>query len=130
MIKGRGCADGRKQRTYLNKDDISAPTVATEALLLTCLIHAMEGRYVATVEIHGVFMQAEMEGDDVHMKLEGKMVNILTKINPSSYTKYSSTENGKLSCTLSLKNLYTVLSRLPYYSGKILPAPSLVGDLK
>ena len=33
-IKGRGCADRRKQRKYLTKDDTSAPTVATEALFL------------------------------------------------------------------------------------------------
>ena len=91
MIKGRGCADGRKQRLYLNKDDVSAPTVATEALLLTCLIDAMEGRDVATVDIPGAFMQADMEGDDVHLRLEGKMVNILTKIDPKLYSKYTST---------------------------------------
>ena len=41
-IKGRGCADGRKQRKYLTKEDIILPTVATEALFLTCLIYAME----------------------------------------------------------------------------------------
>ena len=33
-IKGRGCAEGRKQREYLTKDDTSAPTVATESLFL------------------------------------------------------------------------------------------------
>eukprot|EP00957_Ditylum_brightwellii_P124665 9501520-Ditylum_brightwellii.AAC.1 len=34
QIKGRGCADGRKQQTYTHKDETSAPTVATEALML------------------------------------------------------------------------------------------------
>ena len=59
-IKGRGCSDGRKQRKYLTKDDTSAPTVATEALFLTCIINSMEHRKVAAVEIPGAFMQADM----------------------------------------------------------------------
>ena len=44
IIKGRGCADGCKQRLYMDKDQVSAPTVATESLLLTCLVDAMENR--------------------------------------------------------------------------------------
>ena len=95
IIKGRGCADGRKQRVYLNKDDVSAPTVATESLLLTCLIDAMENRYIATVNIPGTFMQSDLEGDDLHLKLEGKMVDILAKLNPAHYTKYARVINGK-----------------------------------
>ena len=91
-IKGRGCADGRKQRSNTNKDDVSAPTVATEALLLTCLVDAMEERDVATVDIPGAFMQADMEGDDVHMKLEGKMVHLLAQIDPKLYRKYITDE--------------------------------------
>ena len=77
IIKGRGCVDGRKQRVYLNKDDISAPTFSTKSLLLTYLIDAMENRYIVTVDIPGDFMQSDLEGDDLHMKLEGKMVDIL-----------------------------------------------------
>eukprot|EP00957_Ditylum_brightwellii_P156873 11939680-Ditylum_brightwellii.AAC.1 len=45
-IKGHGCADGRKQRSYIPKDDASAPTVAIESLMLSCLIDAKEGRDV------------------------------------------------------------------------------------
>ena len=43
VIKGQGCTDRRKQRIYMDKGQVSAPTVATEALLLTCLVDAMEG---------------------------------------------------------------------------------------
>lgn len=42
-IKGRGCADGRKQREYTSKEAASAPTVAVESVLLTCVIDAKEG---------------------------------------------------------------------------------------
>jgi hypothetical protein len=40
-IKGRGCADGRKQRETMTKEETSSPTVATEALILTCVIDAI-----------------------------------------------------------------------------------------
>ena len=86
-IKARGCADGRKQRLTMNKDEVSAPTVATEALMLTCVIDAMEHRDVATVDIPSAFMQTDMEGDDVNMKLEGKMVDLLAKLDPTLYRK-------------------------------------------
>ena len=41
-IKGRGCADGRKQRVWTNKEDATSPTVSTEAVLLTSVIDAKE----------------------------------------------------------------------------------------
>ena len=39
-IKGRGFADGRKQREYMSMDDTSAPTVKTESLMITCVVDA------------------------------------------------------------------------------------------
>eukprot|EP00978_Attheya_sp_CCMP212_P040600 scaffold223530_cov39-Attheya_sp.AAC.1 len=60
-IKGRGCADGCKQRAYIQKEDASAPTVAIEAVMLSCAIYAKEGRNVATVDIPGAFLHADME---------------------------------------------------------------------
>ena len=42
QIKGRGCADGRKQRLNTPKDAASSPTVATESVLLSCVINAKE----------------------------------------------------------------------------------------
>jgi Reverse transcriptase (RNA-dependent DNA polymerase) len=79
IIKGRGCADGRKQRLYTNKDDASSPTVSIESVILTSVLDAAEGRDVATVDIPGAFMQADMD-DTVHMKLEGTMVDLILKI--------------------------------------------------
>jgi len=55
-IKGRGCADGRKQREYMSKDDTSSPTVCIEALVFSCMIDAMEGRDAATADIPGAFL--------------------------------------------------------------------------
>ena len=43
-IKGRGCADGQKQREHTAKDAASAPTVAIESVMLSCVIDAKEER--------------------------------------------------------------------------------------
>jgi hypothetical protein len=56
-IKGQGCADGRKQKEYISKDEISLPTVAIKSSMLSCTIDAKEGRDTATADIPGVFMQ-------------------------------------------------------------------------
>ena len=47
-IKGRGWADGQKQREFVTKEESSAPTISTEALFLTCISDALERRYVVT----------------------------------------------------------------------------------
>ena len=117
-IKGRRCADGRKQRLTMNKDEVSAPTVATEALMLTCVINAMEHRDVATVDVPCAFMQADMEGEEVNMKLEGKMVDLLAKLDPKLYRKYIIDEGGKQVLYVKLKKLYMELSKLQCYSGR------------
>jgi hypothetical protein len=39
-IKGRTLAGGKKQRDYIPKEDASSPSVATESVLLSCIINA------------------------------------------------------------------------------------------
>ena len=92
-IKGRGCADGRKQRLYKTKSETSSPTVAIESLMLSCVIDSRKGRDVATCDIPGAFMQANMD-DEVYMRIDGKMAELLVKINPNRYKKYLTNENG------------------------------------
>ncbi len=41
-IKGRTVAGGNKQRGYIEKEDASSPTVATESVILTSLVDAIE----------------------------------------------------------------------------------------
>ena len=43
MIKGRGVADGRKQREKIEPKDVTSPTVSTEAVMLTATIVVLEG---------------------------------------------------------------------------------------
>ena len=41
-IKARGCADGREQRVYKTKAEISSPTVAVESIFITSAMAAKE----------------------------------------------------------------------------------------
>jgi hypothetical protein len=93
-IKARGCADGRKQRETTRKEDASAPTVSVEAVMFSATIDAMEGRDVATVDIPGAFMQADID-EVVHVKFEGETAEMLVKLDPKLHWKYVKDENGK-----------------------------------
>ena len=83
-IKGRGCADGRKQRAYTAKEDAASPTVSNEAMFLKAVIDAMEGREVAVFNVPGAFMQADMD-KLVHVRFTGKMVELLLEIDKDMY---------------------------------------------
>jgi hypothetical protein len=92
-IKGRGCADGRKQRVYKTKEESSSPTVAIESLFLTAVIDAKEERDVVTCDIPGAFMHADMD-EVVHMRIDGPMARLLVKIDPKLYEPYLTYEKG------------------------------------
>ena len=66
---------------YYGKDEATSPTIATEAVFLTTVIDAMEERCVAVIDVAGAFLQADMpEGETVHLRLTGIMVDTLLKI--------------------------------------------------
>ena len=109
VIKGRDCADGRKQREYTTKEEARSPTVAIESVMLLCTIDAKENRDVGIVDIPNAFMQVDID-DTVHMKLEGKMTELLVKIDPKLYRPYVLIENGKTALYVELKKaLYGTL---------------------
>jgi hypothetical protein len=101
-IKGRGCADGRKQRLHTTKEDASSPTVAIESVMLSCVIDAQEERDTAIVDIPGAFMHAEMD-EIVHMRLESKMIELLARIDARLYRKHIVIENGREVLYVTLK---------------------------
>ena len=96
-IKGRGCADGRKQRSYIPKAEASSPTATLTGIMLTCMIDAYEKRDVATADIPGAFIQTKMpeEDRDVHVVLDGRMAELLAKISPDDYQKYVHNHRGQ-----------------------------------
>ena len=46
---------------YTNREEASYPTVSTEAMMLSCIMDALEGRDVAMVGIPGAFLHAYMD---------------------------------------------------------------------
>ena len=92
-VKAWGCANGHKQCLYKTKDETSSPTMNVEALFITCLIDAMEGREVMTCDIPGAFMRSEMD-ELIHMKLEGEIALLLIRLDPS-YKQFLTYQHGK-----------------------------------
>jgi hypothetical protein len=105
---GRGCVDGHCQRICSIKGDVSSPTVAIESVLLTSTIDAFKARDVATVELPGAFLQAEMEGI-VYVRVTDIVVDALTKIDPA-YNNHVTYEGNKIVLYVQLqKALYGTL---------------------
>ena len=104
-IKGRGCADGCKQRLYKTKDETSAPTIYVEYLFLLCMLNAQENRYTVTCDVPGAFMQADID-ELIHLRLDGELAELLIKVDPS-YRKFLTYE-GKTPV------IYTQLSKALY----------------
>ena len=87
-IKARGCADGRRQRIYKSKEETASPTVAIESVMMTCGIEAAENRAVVTVDVPGAFMQANMDEENLIMKIDGPTATLLGEMNPSKYQPF------------------------------------------
>jgi hypothetical protein len=116
MIKGRGCADLRKQQSQITKENASSPTVSLESLVLTCLIDVMERRYVATTDISGAFLHADMD-ELVHIRFEGALPELIIRISPGLYCKYLFIERVKQILTVILvKVLYGTIRLLLKFS--------------
>ena len=115
VLKGRTCADGRIQRSLYDKAATSSPTLSSDALMLTILIDAHEGRDVATADIAGAYLNADMD-DFVVMKFEGHEVDILCQLNPT-HRQHVVMEHGKPTLYVRLlKALYgCVRSALLWY---------------
>ena len=96
LIKGRTCADGSRQRRYLNPNEsVASPTVSLEALLSTLVVDAYERRHVAIFDVPGAYLHAEMPRDKrVIMRLRGQFVDIMVQVNPV-YSKFVTYENGQ-----------------------------------
>jgi hypothetical protein len=104
-IKGRTVADGSKQREKYSHQDTSSPTVSNDALMMTLVIDALERREVATADVPGAYLHADMD-DFTVLKLVGQSVDILCQANPD-YKQYVTEENGKKVLYLQLlKALY------------------------
>ena len=112
-IKARTCANGSKQRRFINKDDnFSSPTASLESILMTLLIDAWEERDVAVADIPGAYLHAEFPTDKrVILKLKGVFVDIMTDVNPEfkHHVVYERDKKGR-----EIKCLYVRVLRALY----------------
>ena len=113
-IKGRACADSRSLRDRISPEDATSPTVSTEAFAMSCAIDAREERAVVTCDIPGAYLHCKMD-ELCHVLLEGVLVDLYIKVNPSAAPMVETTKWGK-------KRLYTRMHKALYghmKSGKL-----------
>jgi hypothetical protein len=81
--------------------------VATEVVFLMAVINALENRDVAVIDIPGAFMQVDLDDKMIHVRLTGKMVELLLKIDHELYKSYLMCERGEMVMYVKLlKALY------------------------
>jgi hypothetical protein len=91
------------------KKQTSAPSSAIKSVMLLCIIDVKEEQDMATtVDIPGAFIQADMEGNDIHLMLEGTIADLLVHLDLKPYRKYVKNRNGK-------PVLYVQLTKALYY---------------
>ena len=115
VLRARSVGDGRAQKGLYAKEQIASPTITLDALVLNCLIAAIEDRRKAVTDIKGAYLNAKMK-DKVHMKITGPEVRIFCQLDPS-LEEYVTNENGKEALYVRLnKALYgCVQSALLWY---------------
>jgi hypothetical protein len=124
-VKGRACADGRKQQDTDVPGDATSPTVVLESVLVTATIDVFEGHDVAIVDVPGAFLSADMD-KEVIMTIHGRLTELMVKAAPNIYKKYINIDanNQPILYVKLQKALYGCLRiTLLFYQ-------KLVGDLK
>ena len=93
-LKARACANGNKQREIYSKEDVTSPTVSVESVLITSVIDAFERRHVATTDIPGAYLTADMD-DFVTMRFEGRLAELMVMVDPVMYRPFLTTGNAR-----------------------------------
>jgi len=89
-VKGQMIYNGKPTREWLSKDGAASPTASLEAIMLTAVIDAKEGRDVMTADIPNAFIQAKLpdikDGEDrVILKTTGVLLDLLVQVAPKVY---------------------------------------------
>ena len=115
-LKGRTCADGRSQRSYISKEEAASPACSNEALMITMVVAAYENRKHATCDVTSAYLHADQD-DFVVIKVQGQIVDILCAKNPG-YEEFVVVEGGKRTLYMQLlKALYgCIKSALLWYN--------------
>ena len=113
-VKGRLVYNGKPTRAWLSSDEAASPTVTLEAIFITSVIEAFEGRDIMTADVPNAFIQTEIPKTDqderIVMKITGVLVDLLVAAAPEVYADYVVYENGeKVIYNQVLRALYGML---------------------
>jgi hypothetical protein len=89
-IKARTCANGSTQREYIDREDATSPTAATDSILITGVIEAKQQRDIMTNDVPDAFVQTPIpqDGEKIIMKIRGQLLDLLMEIAPETYKPY------------------------------------------
>ena len=107
-LKSRACADGRQQRLWTNKEQVSSPTLSIDSLKYTMIVDAQENRDVAVVDLPAQFLQTEMD-EVIHLKVPGPLALLLVEHEPSIWKKHLERRMKSLSIMYCSTRLSMVL---------------------
>ena len=105
-IKERAVTDGSVQRNFISKEDSTSPAAHYDSLIASVVIDAMEDRDVATYEIAGTYLKAQMD-DYVIIQTIGHAVQSLLRVSRKKYKAFVTVEKRK-------KRLYLRLLKAMY----------------
>lgn len=118
-LKARLVAGGNQQDIdYEESLNYSSPTASLQAVFLVAAIAAKEGRHVATMDIPGAYLNAEMT-NEVFLQLDTDTSQILKALDPS-YEKFAQVDGSVIvqldkalyGCVESAKLWYDLFSRI------------------
>lgn len=128
-VKGQLVAGGDRQRSYMNRDNVSSFTCSTESIMLTSLINAHEERDGAVLDIPNAFVQTDVD-TNVIVKLRGKVADFLINRFPGTYNKFlfttSNTNQSILYVKLN-KALYGIMQAAILFYNKVLSDLQAIG---
>ena len=104
-LKGRTFSDGSAQRRLYTTEETASTTISNDALLMTMLIDAWEDRDVATADVGGAYLHADMD-EYMLLKLDGVSMEIMCKMNPMYKKCVCSGRGTKVLYLRLLKALY------------------------
>ncbi len=120
-VKVRICTDGQKQRGDWTKQDTTSPTVSTEAVIITVVVDAYEGRVVTYFNIPGAFLHAN-SGEDITMILKRRLAKLMVQVVPNLYRKYISVDRRRMAILYvkMQKTIYGLLRSVLLFYKKLL----------
>ena len=81
ILKGRTVADGRIQRQWYSKNEITSLTVSNDSLMVLWIVSASERRKLFSWDVVGAYSLADQD-DDVLVKFTGESANVLFDVDP------------------------------------------------